>query len=515
MLERGIITEAEAIERFGDIHKGLRELVEDVCLGNVRSAVAVANRGGGKSMGVSFVEFFLVFVKDFDALNLGGSELQADQVYQYILSYIESHPEFASMIKGETLISKTETVNNAWIRVLAASQKSVRSPHAGGRKKDGRMAGGILVIDEEAEAAPDIVSAALSTINTARPSVNVRCSTFHNAEGSFAEVVENHEDMGYEIYKWDIFDVAERCDCIDVCQAAEKCFREDHIEKYIDPDTGMEEERVVHRAYCGGRAMYADGWIPVEEITTLWKRMKRNHDKWEVEAMGSRPKAAGYVIKSQQKFKENITSKTGAELYMPGFPITITMDWGAIAAGLEVWQEQPGDEHALIEAILLEEAGVSQVLGAILTLRAKYPEFEEVAADIGGGGNYLNPLLAEEHFVNVRDVNFAMEKESAVAAWNILNEAGKIHIPEEHEDFITQVKRWKRKNGRIEKGQDHMCDSAVCYFAKFIDRLGTRGVRVPARSFSAATAGVEKVVRSGAHIPVVRPIARTLSGKRR
>jgi hypothetical protein len=524
MMDLGIVTEEQAKERFGDedgnIRPGLRELVEDVCTGKVRSAVAVANRGGGKSQGVSFIETFLVFMLDYDALNLGGSELQADQVYQYILGYIDQAEEFKTLVKGEALQSKTETNNNAWIRVLTASSKSVRSPHAGGRKKDGRMAGGVLVIDEEAEADPKIVAAALPTINTARPSVNIRCSTFHNLEGSFAEVVDNSEEMGYKMYRWDIFDVCEGCDCPpDRCESNEKCFREDHIEVYTDPDDGQVKERVLHRAYCGGRARYAQGWIPIDEIETLFKRMKRNHSTWEVEAMGSRPSTSGFVIKDRQKFKRNIVESPASELYLPGWPITVCIDWGTLAAGLCVWQEQPNDTHALLHADLIEEAGQTEIFGAILGYRARYMnEFKEVAADIGGGGNYMNKSLREEHFITTRDVAFAEVKESAVAAWNIMNEAGKTIIPAEHEVFIDQVSKWKRRKGRIDKGNDHMCDSTICYFSQFIERLGVSHMRVAPRSFSARgqegalardTPRTNSVATGMTRVPIMRTFGRS------
>lgn len=509
MLRLGKITPSEALERFGPTYPGLRDLVENVCTGQVDSAVAVANRGGGKSQGVSFIEFFLVFIKDFDALNLGGSELQAQGVYNYILSYIDHDPEFQQMVKGESTISQTHTTKNAWIRVMAASQKSVRSPHAGGRKRDGRIAGGILVIDEEAETEKNIVSAAMYTINTAIPAVNVRASTFHNAEGSFAEVMDNAEEMGYEIYKWDIFDVAEKCDCTDGCQSEESCFREDHYEDYIDPTTGEETKRLLHRAYCGGRAMYADGWIPVREIVKLWRRGKRNHSVWEVEAMGSRPSSKGFVIRDLTQFARNKTERSGNDLYLPGWPVTICVDWGARNAGVEVWQEQPGDRHALLEAEQVEEAGLSQIIGQIIGLRNKYAnEFKEVAADIGGGGNYLNPKLRDEHLIPVRDVNFAEAKEAAAAALNVFSESSSLLLPEEHTDFHKQMRNWKRKDGRIQKGNDHLCDTALCYFAQFIDRLGLTNIRVPPRSITSASGSRDHpgslVARPGA---VAGPVA--------
>jgi len=505
MLENGVITEEEARERFGDeegeLRPGIRELVEDVCMLRIRSAVAVANRGGGKSLSVAFIEMYLTFLKDFDALNLGGSQLQADAVYSYIEGFVEGTRELYAMVKGEMLASETNTKAGAWIRVLTASSKSVRSPHAGGRRRIPnthppryRDAGGLLVIDEEAEAEPAIVNAALPTINTARPSVNVRCSTFHNIAGTFADVVDNAEDMGYKKYAWNIFDVCEQCNCgPEGCQSEEKCFREDHYEDFTDPETHQTSKRLLHRAYCGGRARYANGWIPIEEIEALWRRGKRNHSTFEVEAMGSRPTSAGFVIKDKRAYKQNRTDTPASQLYRPGWPITICVDWGTVAAGVEVWQEWSRDRHVLLQADLIEEAGLSQILGVVMGYVSRYTlEFTEVAADIGGGGNYLNKSLREEYGIVTRDVNFGEEKEAAVAAWNIFNEANKVIYPKEFAQFNDQVSHWKRKNGRIEKKNDHLCDAAVCYFAKFIERLGTTHLRALPRSFI-ATAGEKKM----------------------
>lgn len=523
MVELELLTEEEAIERYGPncLDPGLRELVEDVCSGKETSAAVVGPRGGGKSQGVSFIEFKLTFLDNFDALNLGGSELQADQVYQYLLAYIESDPYWKDLIKGEAMRERTNLLDGNWIRVLAASQKSTRSPHAGGG--GGKRRGGILVIDEEAEADDGIVDSALPTINTAVPSVNVRSSTFHNNVGSFADLIENHEQMGYTLYQWDIFDVAERCKtCVNVCQSEEKCFREDHIEKVVDPDTGKEEDKLIHKAYCGGKALYADGWIPMLEIHKLWRRMNRAHETWEVEAMGSRPSSAGYVIKDQIKHAKNVTKHSGSELYLPGGPISICVDWGTVAAGVEVWQAQFGSKinHVLLHADQVEQAGIDVILGKIFMYRSMYlDDFTEVAADIGGGGNYLNKELREKHRIACRDVNFNMEKEAAAAAWNVLSEHGQLVLPSEHEVFHKQVKRWRRNSqGHIIKGNDHLCDAAICYFAKFIDEMGLTNIRIIPRSFSSAgLSAPPEDDRGEAHQPATGRVAviRSFGGSKR
>lgn len=516
-------------EYYGPIEPGLRELIEDVCLLEVQDAAAVGPRGGGKSQGVSFIEFYLWMIEDFEALNFGGSEQQAGNVYTYLTNYIDSDPFWRSLLSGEPMISESKTVEGSWIKVLTASTKSVRSPHAGGfRQVRGERVqrGGLLVIDEEAEADPELVSTVLPTVNTALPSVTVRCSTFHNAEGSFADLVDNHKVMGYKLYKWDIFDVCSGCDCTGGakdCQNEEKCFREDHYEDYTDPDTGQVEKRLLHKAYCGGRAKYARGWVPILEIEKNWRRWKRSHAKFEVELMGNRPGSAGYVIKDRQKFAQCITEKPAESFYLPGSPVTICVDWGTVAAGLEVWQELPMDTHVLLHADLVEEAGTTEIFGRIIAYWNRYiNEVVEIAADIGGGGNYNNPALREEHRLIVRDVNFAEEKEAGAAAWNIYNEALKIIIPAEHEAFIHQTRNWKRRNGRIVKGNDHMPDTAICYFSKFVNRLGLVGIRVLPRSFrtnpSEEQQAAERRAREEGRVAIASgraPLARGLGSSKR
>jgi len=794
------------------------------------------------SQGVSFVEFYLWMIMDFDALNLGGSELQAANVYTYLQQYVESHEEWKMLVSGEMKVSESTNKQRAWIRVLTASQKQTRSPHAGGiRIVNGVKVnrGGLLVIDEEAEAEPEVVKSALPTINTARPSINIRSSTFHNETGSFADLIDNHEEMGYKLYRWDVFDVCAGCECIgDACQSEEVCFREDHYETYIDPDTGIEERKLLHRAYCGGRAMYAEGWVPYDEIVTLWMRMKRHHETFEIEQMGSRPGSSGFVIKSRKAFLDSVVEEDGSTFYMPGFPVSVCVDWGChddhteiltdtgwklfkdvllnqkvaqfnkdtrqmsfvipskltvkdyqgellhfsgrgvdmmvtpnhrmltrkawnvewrveradeiekwskpyavgsvwwrgrekqyftmpeidaieskgiqgyrgwdavnpkvycmddwleflgyllsegglcyrpakdggrkpacvkmsqrhplntkqmracmdrlgidyqeyfnpktgdtnwtmcgrqlwmwwvdnigtissdkriprqflnlsdrqlailfnammtgdgswrsegggdyhstseqlcsdfqelavrlgyraymklrfpavgnrkarwsvsvslmadrvltqpervayngkvycctvpdefivtrragcvayqgntVAAGVCVWQALPGSKHVLLASEQIENAGINQIVAALIGYANKYVAgFQEMACDIGGGGNYLNPYMREKGF-EVRDVNFSEEKESAVAAWNITSEAHDLIIPASNVDFIDQAKKWRRKNGRIQKGNDHLCDAAVCYFARFVEELGVSHLRIPPKSFNTGT----------------------------
>ena len=95
----------------------------------------------------------------------------------------------------------------------------------------------------------------------------------------------------------------------------------------------------------------------------------------------------------------------------------------------------------------------------------------------------MNISLREDNYLPTEDVVFSEVKEAAAAAWNVYNEQNKVVYPLEFQEFHDQVKNWKRKNGRIMKVNDHLCDASICYFSKFIDRLGLNNIRVLPRSF--------------------------------
>jgi hypothetical protein len=93
--------------------------------------------------------------------------------------------------------------------------------------------------------------------------------------------------------------------------------------------------------------------------------------------MGSRPTASGFVIKDQTKFAANLVKKHPADLYVPGFAASVVVDWGTTAAGLEVWQEQvtPSgrQKHVMLECEQIEEAGINQIIGAVIGLHHQVP----------------------------------------------------------------------------------------------------------------------------------------------
>lgn len=477
----------------GDVTPGQRELIEEVCLGKVKNAAVLSGRGAGKSLTVAFIELYMFLFEGFDCINLGGTKKQAESVYNHIKNFLANQELNLGGYCETIQTEKITGVNGSWIRLLAASEKAIRSPHAGGRKIDGRMAGGMLVIDEESKADPNMVVDALPMINTGDPQVTIRLSTFDEATGTFSDLIANHKEYGFKLYNWDTFDISTPCDCTTegtICGSREECFREPHYEEVINENTGLIEKKLQHRAYCElGKTKYSRGFMPFLNIEDQWKMTGRQHAKFEINYLGWRPSTTGYVIRDMLKFNNSVVDERPADLYGRG-PTWICVDWGSSHGGLTVWQRQKDketglDRHVLLEAVELEGMGLTDTMGLIKRMWDTYRlTYAGVAADVGYGG-YTNDELYQRFKLKVTPVNFGVQKEDSAAVFNIFNENESLVIPKEHQAYIDQVNNWRRtKNGAIQKGKDHLCDSSLCYFSTFVEEIGKTNIYIPPVSFT-------------------------------
>lgn len=237
---------ARIIRRVCLALRGARPKTDNPELQNIVARFIVAGcRGGGKSMADAAIEFVAWVFIDADVVNVGGSEIQAQNVYAYLQGFLGQYSEEIERwsmggralpldISKETMSKTIRKIDplklhtptlvgadgepidfvgvplakdtQAFIAVCAASQKQVRGPHAGSE-----MRAGLLVVDEEGEVDADIFNAAKYMINTAHPAVMLRTSTYHMAVGTFAEDFEDPDQRGFERHRFSIFDIAKTC----------------------------------------------------------------------------------------------------------------------------------------------------------------------------------------------------------------------------------------------------------------------------------------------------------------
>ena len=506
------------------------------------------------SMQNAALEFLLWAFLDFDVVNIGGSEQQAGNVYAYLQGFTSQYREAArewnlggrvapvTLLK-ETMVRTVRRVDplklhrptffeanteeyeftgtplakdsQAFIAVLAASPKQVRGPHAGSERR-----GGLLVVDEEAEVAAEIYNAAKYTVNTARPSIILRTSTYHNAVGTFAEDFENPEAKGFERHRFSIFDVARACPTA-VTTAAQwadlragqrripgdddksvrhlpvlqpDCSACPHPEYFRDGRPGVltesGESKGAREPWCAGAAAFAEnGWMTWVEIEKLFVE-RPNDEDFEVELLGFRPSSFGLVVTDREGLNACVADDELCAYLPPerrdasGFVIgrnegagecITTIDWGlsGVCAALTVQNRYdlnpPYGCRVVIEAVDLGHMADTLVYDHCDEMNRLYGA-NEVWAD--ASHPYQNRNLAARGF-DVHIVYFAKMKELGVGSINAHVARRAFRFPREMaRTLIEQLRGWRRdKGGKVVKGNDHFPDSLLCSAVKYLDMV--------------------------------------------
>jgi len=437
-----------------------KRLFSDLCSLKTRKAVVLAPRGGGKTFGAAILATAFFLFKDFDAGIVAGSETQALTLYSYILEWLEL-PETEESVDR---LRRSELVGINGNRIVAktASARSIRGLHLGRGKR-----GALLIIDEEAEAEEDVVRAARYTVRTADPALILRASTYHKLTGSFARLVEDHASQGYELYRWDSFDIAKPCpyECKS-CPVNE--FRE---------------------RYCKGKAKDSQGWIDIDEIVGEW--LDTNRETFEVEVMGMRPASAGCVIDPQAIDRAIVKDQEVSEGWEVCYGGCYGIDWGFAGMTAVVVLGLSGDNVYVLHTEAFHRQGVDAIVSRLKELRERFG-LREVYAD--SSHPFENSRLRDEGFAvwgrppaggasapssETLGVPFVSFKEEGVSILSYLFEKGRIRIPERHTTLIRQLRTWRRDaQGHIVKKDDHFPDALIAAMMKLkIQGIGGSGRR--------------------------------------
>lgn len=405
----------------------------------VVGVVVKGPRGGGKSQIVAGLEHKSFIIGDFDTIefdcvNLGGSEKQANRVYHYLQEGFD-HPKLKDVIV-KSIQSLTQKRTGATIEVLSASTKQIRGPHAGTPTR-----GGLLVFDEEAEMEREIYEAAGPIIDTANPPFEVHISTLHKFTCVFRENWDRAAELGYARISWDVFDVMG--DCIKDCPRCIPDFAYDtywDMEKartvYYDPksgkgfvyvnykipnsefeETGIDLEEIVnesqryeliHPAFCGGKAIKSIGHIPYNNIVDIWRRTDLR--RFQIEYMGTLPSYEGLVF-DPEHWKANVITQAEFE-YKPNISAVAGWDFGFASPAISCLGQWQGD----ILYIFDWDGGVrltpSQIAGIVSSKITKY-KLNRLAGDAEDAGT-IGEIRQRNKNISVNPIPFNKYKKQAI-----------------------------------------------------------------------------------------------------
>lgn len=432
-------------ERGINFFLAFERMFDELYSAKVLKAVALGPRGGGKTFGAAILATAFFLFKDFDVAIVAGSETQSLTLFGYVTDWLglaEEEEQFGDAVER---VRHSDLVGKTGNRIVAktASPKSIRGLHLGRGKR-----GALLIIDEEAETDEDVMKAARYTIRTANPAILLRMSTYHKLTGSFPMLVENHKELGYELYTWDSFDIAKPCP-----YECERCPVPEFWEKY-----------------CKGKAKLSQGWVDVNEIIGEWKDSSK--DSFEVEVMGMRPASAGLVIQIQDIER---AVDLGTRAYPNEFDYSwFGIDWGFVGMTAVVALGIAADKVFVRHTEMFSRHGIDTIVEKLKKLRAQFG-IREVYAD--SSHPFENSRLRDEGFAvwsakpgepgATLGVPFVTFKEEGVSILSYLFEKGRIGIrPSEHV-VLRQLRTWRRdEGGHIVKKDDHFPDALVAAMMK-------------------------------------------------
>lgn len=247
-------------------HQTPMDYIWDSFQGNVDDVVIWSNRGGGKTLSGAIMTFMDTRWNDgLEVRILGGSRDQSDKMYSYVKNiYLDN--KFRNHIIDEPHKNSTKLVNGSTIEILTQSPKSVRGPHVP-----------VMRLDEVDEFNADIFDSALMAASSKgkfRRRVEI-FSTMHKQYGLMRELVANHIDRGFRLYKWCVLDVLEPC----------------NPERYDCKICILKPE-------CQGRARHADGFFPILDAMRI--KQSSSEERWNSEMLCTEPSSRGRIWKDFQ-----------------------------------------------------------------------------------------------------------------------------------------------------------------------------------------------------------------------
>jgi hypothetical protein len=368
---------------------------------------------------------------------MGGSFEQAKKVYAYFTDFVEDDPDMQQYLLKPPTLTETLSENKVPFKCVTASPKQVRGPHVDN-----------LMIDEACEADDQLVKDAMPMVNTSESPLIIMTSTFHKIFGIFQETWDKAPELGYVRFSWDIFDV---------CRTFNpEIWKNEDFNREIPDFQDLKK-------LAAGRTGSSEGWVPVLNVVQAW-REKPTLDWFLVEYMGTRPSAAGLVLRPEDVEAAEIDAMEKMRYnYITGAERILGIDWGfsSMTSVVDVFK------HADDVKVLVDNKNYVQVRSEII--------IEDVVAKVKKGGHKVIYADSAGKFENVAlqyaltkarlscmvvEVNFGTDKVEMLGNLRAHFERRKFKFPAEFIQAKWQLKRYRYAEGTDKpiKQDDHIPD---------------------------------------------------------
>lgn len=256
-----------------DHHCAPFDFVADYIFGEIKDAIVLANRSGGKTMNFGMLDAVMAFASDSTEIaTVGAIQFQADKAYQYFKDFSNKFPFNSNILRFTR--KQTDCHNDSKVQVLTGTMSGVNSPHPQ-----------ILFLDEIDLMAWQVLQQALS-MPQSKAGVEARTvltSTRKFGAGPMQRLLDEAEARGYKVYQWCIWEVVEPLPLGNPTKMTEI-----RKEFPILPD----------------RIEQAEGYYTWSD--TMSKHRSLDSETWEVEWLCSKPGMEGIIYGSAYSDENNL-----------------------------------------------------------------------------------------------------------------------------------------------------------------------------------------------------------------
>ena len=330
-------------------------------------------RGGGKSHLRAFATHYnsLVYPK-LGTRVLGGSLAQSEQIYNSLRTYDSLSHEMNAFDR----FTKTQATycNGSEVKILAASQTSVRGPHVQE-----------LCLDEVDEIDPDLRESSLGmcmALNGVSGSVCMT-STEHRIAGPMAELIKKGKEGAFPVFTFCAFEVLERCPPIRSGKNLEHC-PECPLVQWCHSDMAMS---------CGiPKAKRANGHYAIDSL--IQKVRFLSPRVFESDYLCLQPRAAGVWFTRYDDLK-HVAVAAECDPYLP---VHIAIDCGVMTGAVFFQVRRTGGRASInvfgdyLSSDRTAELDAVEIKGLYERLTGKEFDRRDVRVSVDSSGGAKNPV---------------------------------------------------------------------------------------------------------------------------
>ncbi len=432
------------------------ELITDLFYQYHSKGIIWKPRGGGGSLTAAILIWLCMVYRKKSFLDMASSGTQAKVIYDYVCQFWRCVPALAqNLLQKEPLLSETRLTNGVILKCSTTSELQTRGKHMPG-----------FVSDESCSDVANADKAILAGMQGAMSEpehIILMLSTFHYPTGLYQEFWDNAEEKGFKRYKWDIFDVMEKCEEPIDCRVCPLTIKKD-VKDMEGKKTG------VRYIGCAGKARTSAGYLPYKNIITTFN-LNKGTDVFEVEFACNRPGFHANVWDY-----ELVDSSVAEEIKFDNSRMkAVGIDWGLTQTAVILVVELP-DSVYIHTSKFLSGTLTEDIMRLLKQWQEMFGDNIEYYTD---ASHPYNNLELENAGFDVTAVEFSKWKDFAIQ--NVSRYLGhyrlKINKEEEQNTILVEQMRGYRRNklGKIIKKDDHGPDALImalmCFI--YIDKYGS------------------------------------------